>query len=111
MFYFIRLRAIGLKLVQAGQAIHSTVTFIAPHTFACKFWIRIEMLYRTFNLIFSWFVLVRFEINLYHLVVHVWFHAGKLLRLHYLNDVLLNLGRTDIVNAIRYSAPFLLLLW
>lgn len=63
------------------------------------------MFYQTFNLIFSWFALVRFVMNLYHLVVHVCFHAGKfyvsfIILTDALEDKSLNLGRIDIVNAI-----------
>ena len=43
------------------QAIHGTVKFAyiyrSSHTFARKFWIHIELIYQTFNLIFSWFAL------------------------------------------------------
>ena len=45
-------------------AIHGTVKFHyiyrSSHSFARKFWIHVELLYQTFNLIFSWFALVRF---------------------------------------------------
>jgi cellulose synthase/poly-beta-1,6-N-acetylglucosamine synthase-like glycosyltransferase len=44
-------------------AIHGTVKFHyiyrSSHSFARKFWIHVELLYQTFNLIFSWFGLVR----------------------------------------------------
>ena len=44
-------------------AIHSTVHFYyiyrSSHGILRKFWIHVEMLYQTFNLIFSWFALVR----------------------------------------------------
>jgi chitin synthase len=43
-------------------AIHSTVKFHyiyrSSHSFARKFWIHVELIYQTFNLIFSWFSLV-----------------------------------------------------
>lgn len=43
-------------------AIHSTVKFNyiyrSSHSFGRKFWIHVEMVYQTFNLIFSWFALV-----------------------------------------------------
>lgn len=43
-------------------AIHSTVKFTyiyrSSHSFLRKFWIHVELLYQTFNLIFSWFALV-----------------------------------------------------
>ena len=46
-------------------AIHGTVKFHyiyrSSHSFARKFWIHVELLYQTFNLIFSWFALVRFS--------------------------------------------------
>jgi chitin synthase len=45
-------------------AIHSTVKFHyiyrSSHSFARKLWIHVELLYQTFNLIFSWFALLRF---------------------------------------------------
>jgi cellulose synthase/poly-beta-1,6-N-acetylglucosamine synthase-like glycosyltransferase len=44
-------------------AIHGTVKFHyiyrSSHTFWRKFWIHVELIYQTFNLIFSWFALVR----------------------------------------------------
>ncbi len=44
-------------------AIHSTVKFHyiyrSSHSFARKFGIHVELVYQTFNLIFSWFALVR----------------------------------------------------
>jgi chitin synthase len=44
-------------------AIHGTVKFHyiyrSSHSFARKFWIHVELIYQTFNLIFSWFALVR----------------------------------------------------
>lgn len=47
-------------------AIHSTVKFHyiyrSSHSFIRKFWIHIEMLYQTFNLIFSWFALGNYYI-------------------------------------------------
>jgi hypothetical protein len=46
-------------------AIHGTVKFHylyrSSHSFARKFWIHVELLYQTFNLIFSWFALVRYS--------------------------------------------------
>ena len=46
-------------------AIHSTVHFHyiyrSSHSFLRKFWIHVEMLYQLFNLIFSWFALVRLQ--------------------------------------------------
>jgi cellulose synthase/poly-beta-1,6-N-acetylglucosamine synthase-like glycosyltransferase len=46
-------------------AVHGTFHFAyiyrSSHTFLRKFWIHIEMLYQLFNLIFSWFALVRFH--------------------------------------------------
>jgi cellulose synthase/poly-beta-1,6-N-acetylglucosamine synthase-like glycosyltransferase len=45
-------------------AIHSTVKshyiYRSSHSFARKLWIHVELLYQTFNLILSWFSLVRF---------------------------------------------------
>ncbi|TDL18313.1 glycosyltransferase family 2 protein [Rickenella mellea] len=47
-------------------AIHSTVKFNyiyrSSHSFVRKFWIHVEMLYQTFNLIFSWFALGNYYI-------------------------------------------------
>jgi len=47
-------------------AIHSTVKFHfiyrSSHSFMRKFWIHVEMLYQTFNLIFSWFALGNYYI-------------------------------------------------
>ncbi len=44
-------------------AVHSTFHFYylyrSSHTFLRKFWIHVEMVYQIFNLIFSWFALVR----------------------------------------------------
>jgi len=44
-------------------AVHSTVHFHylyrSSHTFIRKAWIHVEMVYQIFNLIFSWFALVR----------------------------------------------------
>lgn len=44
-------------------AIHSTVHFHylyrSSHSFIRKFWIHVELIYQVFNLIFSWFALVR----------------------------------------------------
>ena len=44
-------------------AIHSTVKFHyiyrSSHSMMRKFWIHVELLYQTFNLLFSWFALVR----------------------------------------------------
>jgi chitin synthase len=72
-------------------AIHSTVKFAyiyrSSHTFARKFWIHVEMLYQTFNLIFSWFALGNFYVSFIILT-------------DALEDKSLNLGRIDIVNAI-----------
>lgn len=43
-------------------SIHGTVKFHylyrSSHTFLRKFWIHIEFIYQTFNLLFSWFALV-----------------------------------------------------
>ncbi|KAF8259401.1 chitin synthase-domain-containing protein [Lactarius quietus] len=50
-------------------AIHGTVKFHylyrSSHSFARKFWIHIELLYQTFNLIFSWFALGNFFISFF----------------------------------------------
>ena len=50
-------------------AIHGTVKFRyiyrSSHSFARKFWIHVELLYQTFNLIFSWFALVSFPMRVY----------------------------------------------
>ncbi|KAF8585057.1 glycosyltransferase family 2 protein [Ramaria rubella] len=47
-------------------AIHSTVKFSylyrSSHSFMRKFWIHVEMVYQTFNLIFSWFALGNYYI-------------------------------------------------
>lgn len=47
-------------------AVHSTFHFYyiyrSAHSFMRKFWIHVEMLYQTFNLIFSWFGLANFYI-------------------------------------------------
>ncbi|KZP09106.1 glycosyltransferase family 2 protein [Athelia psychrophila] len=48
-------------------AVHSTVHFHyiyrSSHTFMRKFWIHVELVYQTFNLIFSWFSLGNFYIS------------------------------------------------
>ncbi|KAH8082444.1 glycosyltransferase family 2 protein [Cristinia sonorae] len=48
-------------------AIHSTVKFHyiyrSSHSFMRKFWIHVELLYQTFNLIFSWFALGNYYIS------------------------------------------------
>ncbi|TFK48851.1 glycosyltransferase family 2 protein [Heliocybe sulcata] len=48
-------------------AIHSTVHFHylyrSSHSFIRKFWIHVEMVYQTFNLIFSWFALGNYFIS------------------------------------------------
>ncbi|KAI0298178.1 glycosyltransferase family 2 protein [Multifurca ochricompacta] len=48
-------------------AIHGTVKFHyiyrSSHSFARKFWIHVELVYQTFNLIFSWFALGNFFIS------------------------------------------------
>ncbi|EMD39480.1 glycosyltransferase family 2 protein [Gelatoporia subvermispora B] len=48
-------------------AIHSTVKFHyiyrSSHSFLRKFWIHVEMVYQTFNLIFSWFALGNYFIS------------------------------------------------
>ncbi|KAK7455190.1 Chitin synthase 4 [Stygiomarasmius scandens] len=47
-------------------AVHSTFHFYyiyrSAHSFMRKFWIHVEMLYQTFNLIFSWFALANYYI-------------------------------------------------
>jgi hypothetical protein len=69
-------------------AIHSTVKFHyiyrSSHSFARKFWIHVELLYQTFNLIFSWFALVRLscEVHLRTLTLFCFVSgAGKLFHL------------------------------
>jgi len=48
-------------------AVHSTVHFHyiyrSAHSFMRKFWIHVELVYQSFNLIFSWFSLVRFSLS------------------------------------------------
>ncbi|KAH9964997.1 glycosyltransferase family 2 protein [Russula dissimulans] len=50
-------------------AIHGTVKFHyiyrSSHTFWRKFWIHVELIYQTFNLIFSWFALGNFFISFF----------------------------------------------
>ncbi|KAG9030667.1 Chitin synthase, class 1, partial [Serendipita sp. 407] len=50
-------------------AVHSTVKFgyiyRSSHTAARKFWIHVELVYQTFNLIFSWFSLGNYYIAFY----------------------------------------------
>ncbi|VDB96624.1 unnamed protein product [Peniophora sp. CBMAI 1063] len=50
-------------------AIHSTFKFHyiyrSSHSFARKFWIHVELVYQTFNLIFSWFALGNFLISFF----------------------------------------------
>ncbi|KAI0318366.1 glycosyltransferase family 2 protein [Amylostereum chailletii] len=50
-------------------AIHSTVKFHyiyrSSHSFVRKFWIHVELVYQTFNLIFSWFGLGNFLISFF----------------------------------------------
>lgn len=50
-------------------AIHGTVKFHyiyrSSHSFARKFWIHVELVYQTFNLIFSWFALGNFFISFF----------------------------------------------
>ena len=50
-------------------AIHSTFKFHyiyrSSHSFARKFWIHVELVYQTFNLIFSWFSLGNFLISFF----------------------------------------------
>ncbi|TFY80015.1 hypothetical protein EWM64_g4002 [Hericium alpestre] len=50
-------------------AIHSTVHFHyiyrSSHSFMRKFWIHIELVYQTFNLIFSWFAIGNFFISFF----------------------------------------------
>ncbi|KAI0250489.1 glycosyltransferase family 2 protein [Lactifluus subvellereus] len=50
-------------------AIHGTVKFHyiyrSSHSFARKFWIHVELIYQTFNLIFSWFALGNFFISFF----------------------------------------------
>lgn len=63
-------------------AIHSTFHFHfiyrSSHSFARKLWIHIELVYQVFNLIFSWFALVRrFSLSSYKWGSYM---AGKLLR-------------------------------
>jgi chitin synthase len=69
-------------------AIHSTFKFHyiyrSSHSFARKFWIHIELLYQTFNLIFSWFALVRLFCGLIKFALTSFccvFCTGKLLHL------------------------------
>jgi chitin synthase len=53
-------------------AIHSTVKFNylyrSSHSFARKAWIHVELFYQTFNLLFSWFALVRLDTTRFYLV-------------------------------------------
>jgi len=48
-------------------AVHSTVHFHyiyrSAHSFMRKFWIHVELVYQSFNLIFSWFSLVRLSLS------------------------------------------------
>jgi chitin synthase len=48
-------------------AVHSIVHFRyiyrSSHTLMRKFWIHVEMVYQLFNLIFSWFALVRWRLS------------------------------------------------
>ncbi|KAH9011458.1 hypothetical protein EDB84DRAFT_1016875 [Lactarius hengduanensis] len=50
-------------------AIHGTIKFHyicrSSHSFSCKFWIHVELIYQTFNLIFSWFALVNVFISFF----------------------------------------------
>ncbi|KAF8440969.1 hypothetical protein L210DRAFT_3479389 [Boletus edulis BED1] len=71
-------------------AVHSTVHFHhiyrSSHAFLRKFWIHIETFYQLYNLIFSWFALVR----QLHIAFIVLTHALEdyISSLHYLNLVL-----------------------
>ncbi|KAH9992907.1 glycosyltransferase family 2 protein [Russula vinacea] len=84
-------------------AIHSTVKFHyiyrSSHSFGRKFWIHIELLYQTFNLIFSWFALGNFFISFFVLT-------------NALEDPAIIGGRTiDVINTIlKYSYVGLLLM-
>ncbi|KAI0027761.1 glycosyltransferase family 2 protein [Vararia minispora EC-137] len=50
-------------------AIHSTVKFHyiyrSSHSFTRKFWIHVELVYQTFNLVFSWFAMGNFLISFF----------------------------------------------
>ncbi|KAI5121342.1 hypothetical protein M0805_000650 [Coniferiporia weirii] len=74
-------------------AIHSTFKFHyiyrSSHSFVRKFWIHVEMLYQTFNLIFSWFALGNYYIAftiLSQSMEDPSFHIGHWI--HYFNLVL-----------------------
>jgi chitin synthase len=93
------------------QAIHSTVKFAyiyrSSHTFARKFWIHVEMFYQTFNLVFSWFALVRHVagfLQACHWLIPTFIQGNYYVSFIILTDALedksLNLGRIDIVNTI-----------
>ncbi|KAI0073004.1 glycosyltransferase family 2 protein [Panus rudis PR-1116 ss-1] len=74
-------------------AIHSTVKFHyiyrSSHSFMRKFWIHVELIYQTFNLIFSWFALGNYYIAFVILSESMEdpsFHLGK--GIHILNLIL-----------------------
>ncbi len=101
-------------------AIHGTVKFHylyrSSHSFARKFWIHVELLYQTFNLIFSWFALVRVSpgsllLNLTLCLVQGNFFISFFVLTNALEDPTIIGGKTiEVINTVlKYSYVGLLL--
>lgn len=73
-------------------AIHSTVKFHyiyrSSHSFMRKFWIHVELVYQTFNLIFSWFALANYYISFTILSISMEDPSFNLKGIHVANVIL-----------------------
>lgn len=91
-------------------AIHSTVHFHyiyrSSHSFLRKFWIHVEMLYQLFNLIFSWFALVRSFHHCYQLGAFLTtspqgnYYISFIILSESMEDPSFHLGKIHILNVI-----------
>jgi chitin synthase len=89
-------------------AVHSTVHFHyiyrSSHTFMRKFWIHVELVYQTFNLIFSWFALVSPFITPMYVLLYIVFQGNYYIAFIILSDAMedpsFHLDGIHIVNVI-----------
>jgi chitin synthase len=83
-------------------AVHSTFHFHyiyrSSHTFLRKFWIHIEMVYQCYNLIFSWFSLVR----LFSLLFNAYGDTDHIQGNYYIAFVILTNALEDYISSVHY---------